>query len=76
MDGFLKLSSENFISGEELLLGGGTGGFLHIEEKLTLAPVIQGCANFPRMRQLCHESPWPSICRAKWKHKKFGLFCC
>lgn len=37
MDGFLKLFSENSISGEELLRGGGAGDFLHLEEKMTLA---------------------------------------
>lgn len=56
MDGFLKLFSENSISGKELLEEGGAGDFLHLEEKLTLAPVIQCCVNFPKMVQLCYES--------------------
>lgn len=59
MHGFLKLFSENSISGKELLEGGEAGDFLHLEEQLTIAPVIQCCFSFPRIIELWHESPLP-----------------
>ena len=47
MDGFWKLFfSENSIFGKELLEEGGAGDFLHLESRLTHAPVIQLC-QFP-----------------------------
>ena len=52
---FLK----TLISGKELLEGGEAGDFLHLEEQLTIAPVIECCVSFPRIIELCHESPLP-----------------
>lgn len=69
MHGFLKLFSENSISGKEILGGGGVGDFLHLEERLTFAPVIQCCVGFPRKIQFCHESQLSQDSGTKWKHK-------
>lgn len=54
---FLKTLFLKMISGRELLWGGGTGDFIHLEEKLTLAPVIQWCLTFPRMTQCVMNLP-------------------
>lgn len=65
---FLK----TLISGEKKILqADGAGDFLHLEEQVSLAPVIQCCVTFPRMIQLCHESPLFKKPGTKWKREIF-----